>query len=272
MNKKTIQHITRSYYKKINKQLNKIAADFDPEQIHQFRVNYKKLRAFLRMISPQNKPANKLSISKKLKSCYHIAGLLRDLQLQQQHIIKAAKRDLIKSTPYLNLLREEMTRLKTELSEIISANPVAASELKTNKNIPGKFPSTKIRIYAYDKWQTVYEMVAAAHFTEQTLHTIRKNLKDLFYNLRRHKATWHKVLSKHTSNKNLFNQLMDELGDFHDLCAGVSLLNSSWLKKLNKQQQQLLIQVKKEWTKEKAAMKLLLVTKLQTSFKIQATA
>ncbi len=272
MNKQTIQHITRSHYKKIKKQLNKIAANFDTEQIHQFRVAYKKLRALLRMISIQNEPTGKLNISKKLNHCYHIAGLLRDLQLQRQRIEKTSRRKLIKLGPYFNLLREEMNKLKTELAEIIATNPVAASERKTNKNAPGKFPLTRIRIYANEKWQTVYEMIAAAHFTEQSLHTIRKNLKDLFYNLRSDKATWHKVLSKHTINKKQYNQLLDELGDFHDLCAGVSLLNSSRIKKLNKQQQQILMQIKRELVKEKAAMKRLLVTKLQTSFKIQVTA
>jgi CHAD domain-containing protein len=271
MNRQTIQHITRSHYKKIKKQLQKIAADFDTEQVHQFRVTYKKLRAFLRLISFQNE-SHKLKISKKLNRCYHIAGLLRDLQFQQLHIREATKKNLAKSNPYLNLLRQEMTRVKTELSEIIATNPVAASELKTNKNIPRNFPSTKISQYAKEKWQAVYEMIAAAHFTELSLHTIRKNLKDLFYILKRHKATWHKALSKHISNKKQFNQLLDELGDFHDLCTGVKLLNSSWLKKLNRQQQQLLTQVKKEWAKEKAAFKYLVVKKLQAIFSIQTTA
>ena len=84
MNKQVIQHIIKGHYKKIKKQLNNIPAAFNPKDIHQFRVTYKKLRAFLRMISMQNKTDDKLNISKSIKSCYHLSGLLRDFQIQQK--------------------------------------------------------------------------------------------------------------------------------------------------------------------------------------------
>ena len=51
MNQEQIKHITNNHYRKLKKHIKTVAEDFDVEAIHQFRVAYKKLWAFLRMIS-----------------------------------------------------------------------------------------------------------------------------------------------------------------------------------------------------------------------------
>ena len=274
MNQQIIQHIIKRHYRKIKKQLNKIAADFGTEAIHQFRISYKKLRAFLRMISQQNETAGKLKISKKIKTCYHLSGLLRDFQIHQQHIKKATKQELKKPAEYLNLLRVEMDKVTLQLSEIIKTHPVATSEKKTAKHIPDKFSIKNLNLYSKEKWNEVSKIIVGSSYSEQTLHSIRKILKDLFYNLKKNKTTENKGLSKYIRakiNENNFKKLLDELGNFQDKSAGLALLKPSGLMKLNKYNQQLLNQIKKEWTKDKAAMKHLLVTKLQTDFKTQTT-
>jgi CHAD domain-containing protein len=272
MNKQAIQHIIKGHYKKIKKQLNNISAGFNPKDIHQFRVTYKKLRAFLRMLSLQNEIADKIRILKKIKHCYHLSGLLRDLQLQQQHITETSKQELKKPGEYLKLLQGEMNTVKKHLSEIIATNPVTAGKRNTSKHIPGNFPLKNFRLYAKEKWHDVHNIVAASRFTEQTLHNIRKKLKDLFYNLKKMEPAKNKKLSTfiHAKlNEHYFNKLMGELGNFQDKCAGVVLLKPVWLNKLNKYNQQQLAQIKKQWIKDKVLMKHLLITNLKTHFKIQ---
>ena len=118
-----------------------------------------------------------------------------------------------------------------QLSEIIAANPVAASGQKTNKNIPDKFLQKDLNLYAKEKWDEVYKILTASSFSQQTLHTIRKYLKDLFYNLKKNKGLPKHIRAK--MNEKYFKKLLDELGNFQDMCAGLALLKPSWLKKLN---------------------------------------
>ena len=86
MNQEQIKHITNNHYRKLKKQTKTVAEEFDMEAIHQFRVEYKKLRAFLRIISLQHETAGEIKFPKKLKRGYNIIGSVRDLQLQQQRI------------------------------------------------------------------------------------------------------------------------------------------------------------------------------------------
>ncbi len=67
MNQEQIKHITNNHYRKLKKQIKKVAETFDVEAIHQFRVEYKKLRAFLRMISQQHAESGEIKVSKNFK-------------------------------------------------------------------------------------------------------------------------------------------------------------------------------------------------------------
>ena len=87
MHSSQIKHISSSLYKKLQQHINKIAVHFDTEDIHQFRITYKKLRAFFRMLSLQNNIEKAITPSKKLKKVYTLLGTIRDLQLQQQRTI-----------------------------------------------------------------------------------------------------------------------------------------------------------------------------------------
>ena len=53
MNQEQIKHITNNHYRKLQKYFKHIILEYDTETIHQFRLTYKKLRAFLRMLSQQ---------------------------------------------------------------------------------------------------------------------------------------------------------------------------------------------------------------------------
>ena len=51
MNHQQVKHISNDHYKKIKKDIEQVSGGFDLEAIHRLRVEYKKLRAFFRMLS-----------------------------------------------------------------------------------------------------------------------------------------------------------------------------------------------------------------------------
>src|ERR1051326_2620249 len=83
-------------FDEINRLAKKIIHHFNAEDIHDFRVNIKKFRAFLRMASMENDDSGKYKLPKRLKKFYEIAGNIRSLQLQEQHIKKVIKETYIK--------------------------------------------------------------------------------------------------------------------------------------------------------------------------------
>jgi CHAD domain-containing protein len=182
MTKSQLSHIITTHRRKLKKLLSHIATAYDPEQLHDFRVSFKKTRAFIRMISADNDGRKKIKILKKIKPCYSLAGTLRDLQLLQQHITEIAGKDqsLLK---YFELLKKEITHTKHALQKQVAVNFFTNAE-KTIKHVPEKFSTKDFASYAKLKWEDAYRILIIGNYTDQHLHAVRKNLKDLFYNMK----------------------------------------------------------------------------------------
>ena len=267
MNQEQIKHITNNHYRKLQKYFKHIIPDYDTETIHQFRLTYKKLRAFLRMLSQQQDTSGEIKMSKKLKNVYNLSGAIRDLQLQQQRILEATKQILKKPQSYLSLLQKEIDNLEPELSEVFLEEPVKESKRKTNASIPDEFPLSSFRNFVQQKWATIYTIIVSGYFSDDNIHTIRKGLKDLFYNLKILEGVGYDNLSLSVwkgKDERYFNALLDEMGNFQDKCTAIALLKSFWLNNLNAYNQNLLEHIKKGWIKDKLSMKQLLVNKLKT--------
>ena len=241
---------------------------FDAEAIHQFRVTYKKLRAFLRMISGEHSSGD-IKVSKKLNKCYHIAGSIRDLHLHQQRLLEATKQDLLKPTSYLDLLQKKIEILKSTLSEIFLKKPVTKSKKKTDAVIPGEFSLSAFNTYIQNKSAVITTIIIAGNFSDIKIHSVRKHLKDLSYNRKSFEVDEHDTLQASLwigKDEKYVTALTDELGNFQDKCAAIALMKPSWLRNLHKLEQEQLEEIKKQWRNEKAAMKKLLVKKLKTDF------
>lgn len=275
MNREQISNITNKHYGKLNEHIKKVAKEFDVEAIHKFRVEYKKLRAFLRMILQEFDTADKIKISKKFKKGYNISGSIRDLQLQQQRILEATKLEIKKPKAYLCLLQKEIEKLKLELTEIFLKKPITKSKKKTDASVPDTFPSNGFLNFVQQKWTTVYAIILSDNFSDENIHAIRKNLKDLFYNLKIYEGVEQDILSMSIwkgKNDQYFNKLLDELGNFQDKRTAIALLKYYWINSLNKYNRELLERIKKEWKNEKVDMKQLLIKKLKRDIVPQQTA
>ncbi len=269
MDQEQLKHITHIFYKKLKKLSKRIVANFDIQAIHEFRLVYKKLRAFLQMIAKDGqKPGKKVKISGKLKRGYHLLGITRDLQLQQKRILKAAGGDIHQTKTYLTLLQQEIEKLKPALVEIFSDNPVAASKKKTKSSMPDEVPVNGFREFLKKQWFCIHAIVAAKRFSDDNMHSIRKNLRLLFYNFKIGQKIDHAILSSGIwkgKDEHYFHELSDELGTFHDKCMAIDLLKTGKPDSLNKYNRELLDRIKKKWLIEKANMKQTLKTKLMTA-------
>jgi CHAD domain-containing protein len=267
---KQLKHIIYFFYKKLEKLSKHIIAGFDAGTIHEFRLVYKKLRAFLQMIGKEgNKPDERINISGKLKKSYRLLGTTRDLQLQQERILEVAGGNIHKTNAYIALLQQEIDKLKPALVEIFSGDPVAASKKKIKASMPDEVPVKDFQEFLKKQWLSICTIVAAKRFSDDNLHTIRKNLRLLLYNLKISKEADHAILSPGIwkgEDEHYFHKLSDELGKFHDKCIAIHLLKVGELSSLNTFNAGLLGRIKKKWLIERANMKQALKIKLMTTF------
>ncbi len=265
MDKKEAKHIIDDHYGKIKKELDHVIPGFDAETIHQFRVAYKKGRAVFRMLS--YKQEQRLKTGKKLKETYRTAGEIRDLQLQRQRVIAAAKAEFEKPKAYLFYIKQEIDKLMPALAELIKSNPVVDSKKKSTSGIPSKFYKADFKAFVQNKWVAINTIITTGNFTDEHVHTIRKYLKDLFYNLNIFHGVEQDILSMSIWNKKdeqYVYLLLTELGNFQDMCMSIILLRSYLLENISENDRETALQLKDSWTREKRNLKRSLVRKLKT--------
>jgi HlyD family secretion protein len=266
MNQEQVKHTINSHYRKLKKWSKKMEENFEVEAIHEFRVEYKKLRAFLRMLSMQLSIT--IKISKKLEKAYRIAGSIRDLQLQQQRITEATHEEPKKPLAYLSLLDIETNKLKPELSELLLGNTVSESRKRTDLSVLSDVPANSFQEFAKQKWKAVHSIIASGDFCDDNIHAIRKHLKDISYNFKKYTE-----LVKDGGPVNIWggkdesycNKLIEDLGIFQDKCTAIALLKSFWINSLSKYNRDLLERIKWEWIRSKVNFKKLLVMRLRFS-------
>lgn len=262
------QQISKNF-KNIFKALKIVSVRFDAMEIHYFRVEYKQLRAFLRMIS---KPGGKqVKIPKLLKKIYHITGKIRDLQLQQQRFLDFTSHLPKGSIAYIRILQNRIYKEERILIKNFHSQTILDCRRKMIHKLPNKIPPKQIIGFMEQKVKNIQSILAEGHFSDGNLHQIRKQLKDLFYIIKITQAFKSAIRfdSKLLNmDENKFASLLDQLGKFEDKCKSIMLLKISWIIKLKPYGRKLLFQIKSDWIKEKLFMKQLLIEAVKSVFEV----
>lgn len=267
MKKEALKHISTGHYRKIQRYLDGVAKDMDGEDIHQLRVEYKKLRAFFRMLSSGPRANEEIKVSKKLKQLYAVCGTIRDLQLQQKRVQEIAKKERRGIKAYLDLLQSEIDKSEPELQDVLSKRPVQESRKRTDASLPGQFLPDDFKEFAKKKWNSIYSILASSYFSDDGIHSIRKYLKDLFYNLKVYEGVEYEILAVSVwkgKEEHFFTSFLDELGQFQDRCISIGLLKAYWIKRFAPSTKNYLEELKTRWLKEKVKLKKAIVKKLKT--------
>ncbi len=262
MKKGRVQYLAGRSYKKLGEYSRAMALDFDKEAIHDFRVEYKKLRAFFRLVNERS-GRKKIKITKKLKEVYTLAGNLRDQQLQQARATEAAIEKLHQLPGNFLFSEPGITQMKSTLQELLAYGPVKKCKKKTDALLPGSFKLQSFPAYLQNKCSAVRAILLGGILTDDRIHAIRKILKDLVYNLEIYRredhfppGTWKEKVAGY------FNPLLQEMGDYQDKCTGLALVESFWLEHLHTAYGAAAACIRDEWENKKTSMKERLVNKL----------
>ena len=185
MDKSDPKNIIIKHYRALHKLIKTIDKDFEAEAIHKFRVEYKKLRAFLRMVSEEKEEQLKIKIPGKLKKAYAVAGSIRDLQLQHKSILTIAGEQAKKIKPYLKLLQHQIKILQPHFRTIPLNTTIDKRIKETRELIPGKIDLIAAGKFVANNCTAIRSIINSKNFNDKNMHAIRKHLKDIFYTVQK---------------------------------------------------------------------------------------
>jgi hypothetical protein len=178
MQRDKIETVIRRHTKKVQLLTTRAASRFAIDDIHAFRGEVKKLRAFIRMTGPVGR-----KLPKKLRHFYHAAGLIRNLQLFRQ-TLTTLRRHKHADLPakVLEVLDQHIEAAKKgALTLIHGKKPFGKKMRRLTGGLPIRLTGSQRRAFVGRTLQVLESVDLAPLRDDQQLHAIRKALKDLLY-------------------------------------------------------------------------------------------
>lgn len=152
-----------------------IAPEFEEENIHQFRVATKRLRALLRLVEGQ--PGVPEKLPKKFRKLYSLSGDIRDAQLMAKRAGKATP-----DVPeYTSWLESQERTAQDAFRDFYHSDIIVKIEKKLRKIAPQPLSVETLREFFAGHMDDVEEILRKKYLQEEDLHDIRKKVKDLLY-------------------------------------------------------------------------------------------
>ncbi len=258
-------HIIHYYFKRLNKNARGIEKDFNEETIHLFRVDVKKLRAFLRMMRLEAEEPGELKFPPDFKKMYSLTGKIRDRQLYQKRLTESNKTRGNRLRNKISSLKKELAELMKKQNEILTKKEFADIEEKMIKVLHGKVSATLVKKFFLQKLSISKEIIAKADYKDKELHSLRKCFKDIIYIIRIFRDNikkllpfifWDKAELKKTED------LSHTLGLFNDSYIALSFLSPADIRKTETAEKELLLLLRRQWLADKLKQKKEILNKI----------
>ena len=255
MEKKDPTHIIHDYFKQLNKHAGKVKKGFTEKAIHDFRVDVKKLRAFLRMLRLRAKKPEQLKYSRPFKKMYSLTGEIRDRQLCLDRIKET---DKTYKGSKLHDLKKEVKELAAKKDDFFTKKEFEEMEENIIAHLPVFIGSAGIKNFVQQKKNTINAIVLKRDFKDKELHSIRKSIKDIIcitaisasdLRVRLPVSFWND--EKSTKAEDLSNTL----GSFNDASTALFFLEPSEIKKTQPEEKKQLLSIRRQWLAEKRKLK-----------------
>jgi len=218
-------HLITRLHDNLEESATQITERCAPEDLHTFRVNFKKLRAFIRFLNHTSERHAEVFISDDLKLCYSNLGNLRDWQLLQ---LKLSAESRCKEAD-IKLVTDHISGLMTMVHQIPICDIVTKSQERLQNHQFHDFHLLEAELYLDHKWQLLTEIAETPLITVEQLHLFRKILKDIFYAAALLKSEKVPLFSEGMlpgKPAAYFDSLLKDIGDFNDICTHIRLLDS----------------------------------------------
>lgn len=218
MKKKTGKQYFNEQGDKMKAHLQAFIEKDDQEELHDFRVQVKKLRAMLTMLD--NYSSHKLLKDfKPVRKIFKQGGLIRDAHLH----LESGKHYHITNEQFLEnqqrVITDGIGQFKNNRSEYLKALKRSHREIEDRLK---PVPDSRINDFYKKELEQIALILSNLQFDE-SLHKCRRQIKILMYNLKfTHKA----LEGKLTINEDYLNKLQAQIGKWHDNILAIELFSS----------------------------------------------
>lgn len=222
MKKKNIEKYVVRQIKKLDKHLLNTKSTKNIKSIHKFRVCIKKLNAVFRFVSKLNKCFEGKKKVKSVFNIYKALGKVRDIQIQERNLMHYAEQQNTSFPEFENYLDEQKQQAIDNFGAIIKKQkPVKTKKLlkhlrKALQKVPNKKIEKKLPFYAKQSIDYVVQLLKEGA-CEETIHHIRRVLKDLMYLIQFSKFGQSFSIDNSSLNVKTLKRLGFLLGTWHDM-------------------------------------------------------
>jgi len=257
MTKHEIVHIIKVIFRQIKKTIPSIVKHFDQDSIHKFRVQIKKLRAFLRLLSYEMEEPKDLKLPKSLKKIYTVTGAVRSLQLQLLQTNNPSKNDN-DLTQYNQQLSNDLNSRIVELKTLIDEKIILGKEKKNISKIPENIDDSVIAKFYQLKINSINSIIEKKKFSDEEIHSIRKLIKDMIYVSKILHEPGFQLAQNNAfkeEDQSIAEKIAQELGEYNDISSGLRFLMPEGFNKINPDEKQKLESIRSAWNLRKKKLK-----------------
>lgn len=231
MKGKELEKVTDKYVRSLEKYCRNIPGSFTIEDIHDLRVDYKRLRAFVRLCSEEAHTSH-LQLPDTLRDVYQAAGAVRDHQLFLAKITLIAKVEYALPA-FTKCLQQQLFKAKEQLVKKIEKVDFDKLRKSLKDELPPVLHDSAIRQFVNRKVASIHILFLAAE-REEDLHEVRKNLKDLLHVNKVFENDWGIAFPFPAwKNEKPVNEMAGKLGDFNDECLTLAFLDNDCTKNIS---------------------------------------
>lgn len=233
MNKQSPAHIIHKFFKRLTKYSAKIKEDDSGEAIHLFRIEIKKLRAFLRLLSLELREDDELKLPPEIKKMYKYAGKLRERRLHRKRIEAAGKNIQPSFRSIRGNWKVDTEKKAGKEHKWLSGKDFSVAERGLKKKLPDEPGNDAVNAFFRLKIDNILTLINKGSYTTSELHAIRKSLKDIIYTIKLYRTEMKVNLSfifRDKRREELAAHLAHELGTYNDLCSDISFLKKAMKK------------------------------------------
>lgn len=236
--------------------LQKITRDFTGDHIHDFRVEIKKLKAVIRLISYNVPDPVVCKFPKPLNKLYKALGSLREWQIQKTNIVQASgEMHFAIPTNYMHKINLKTFADQRRVMELIQKLPdMKKMKDQIKSNGPDELSPASIIRFIQTKIHAVQVVVKSGKEDDESMHDMRKKIKDIQYVLSGIAKTGE--IDEQSSPLESVQEVSGQLGDYHDLCTSLALLKKELqISNTETGEKKMLRKIKESWQAEKLKLR-----------------
>lgn len=224
MDRRNLENVVHHFCKKLEDAQARIAAGFGVEDIHQFRVEVKKLRAYLRLVATQGAPLGDI-FPAPLKDFYQHLGQIRTIQLTREKL-KHLEHDTSVLEVIITRLADEEEMFQQSGHDWSARVQLQGYELIWTSWLPEYLSDKKIQRFVNYKLASI-RLCLLDIYSEDNLHQVRKELKDLLYVVKIFRNAWGIPFPVDWPvDVDSMTRMADSLGQYNDFRTWRTLLQS----------------------------------------------